>query len=331
MQILLSKFVSLIPINIRMKYNLGEFVRFVEERREGYITRIIDDSTIAVTDEDGFEIPVLASQVTRVHGQGNSGEAVADNSQVIVKEADFISTGIFLAVASDKKAGSVVHFNLVNSTSFLVLVTLNTEKPHKFKGEYHGIIRPKSAVPMYSASLNELDQWPKFHLQILLFAPEGAEIKKPIEFSEKFRAKDFSGAKKGSEFLDQPAWMIQLDSNEPLIDPEKLKESFYKPAAEKQQIDKPGKEVDLHIEKLRDDHQFLNSSEIIDIQLAHFRRNLDAAIVHRLSSVIFIHGSGNGTLRNEIYKIISKHAQVKTFMDAHKERFGYGATEVYFK
>ncbi len=312
-----------------MKYKLGEFVRFVEERREGYITRIIDDTTIAVTDEDGFEIPVLASQVTRVHGQATSDSPATEN--IVEKDVNFASTGIYLAVASDKKAGSVVHFNIVNSTSFHLLASLTTEKPHKFKGEFHGIIKPKSAVPVYSASLNELDQWPKFHLQTLVFAADSGELKKPIEFSDKFRAKDFSGAKKTSEYLDQPAWMIQLDSNEPLIDPVKLKESFFKPAAEKQQIENPGKEVDLHIEKIRDDHQFLNSSEILDIQLMHFRNSLDAAIVHKLSSVVFIHGSGNGALRNEIYKVISKHPQVKTFMDAHKERFGYGATEVYFK
>ena len=312
-----------------MKYKLGEFVRFVEERREGYITRIIDDATIAVTDDDGFEIPVLASQVTRVHGQSPDHEPALDNTPV--KEVDFISNGIFLAVAADKKAGSVVHINLVNTTSYQLLAALTTEKPHKFKGEFNGIIKPKSAMQMYSASLNELDQWPKFHLQALLFAGEGSELKKPIEFSEKFRAKDFSGAKKTSEYLDQPAWLIQLDSNEPIIDPQKLKESFYKPAAEKLQIENPGKEIDLHIEKLRDDYQFLNSSEILDIQLAHFRKSLDAAIVHKLPSIVFIHGSGNGTLRNEIYKVISKHAQVKTFMDAYKERFGYGATEVFLK
>ncbi len=286
-----------------MKYKLGEFVRFVEERCEGYITRIIDDSTIAVTDQDGFEIPVLASQVTRVHGKGPDEQS--ENAPV--QEAEFIANGIFLAAAPDKKAVSVVHIHLVNTSSYQLLVTLTTEKPHKFKGEFNGVIRPKSAVQMYSASLNELDQWPKFHLQILLFASEGTELKKPIVFSEKFRAKDFSAAKKSSEYLEQPAWMIQLDSDEPIIDPQKLKESFYKPAAEKQQVENPGKEVDLHIEKLRDDYQFLNSSEILDIQMSYFRKSLDAAIVHKLSGIVFIHGSGNGTLRNEIYKIISKH------------------------
>lgn len=312
-----------------MKYKLGEFVRFVEERREGYITRIIDDQTIAVTDEDGFEIPVLASQVTRVHGKGAGDEVTNDTKQVT--ETEFISSGIYLAVVSDKKAGSVVHINLVNATSYQLLTTFTTEKSNKFIGEFNGIIRPKSAVQMYSASLNELDQWPKIHLQILLSAPEASEFKKPIEFTEKFRAKDFSGAKKTSEYLEHPAWLIQLDSNEPIIDPQKLKESFYKPAAEKLQVENPGKEIDLHIEKLREDYQFLKSSEILDIQLAFFRKTLDAAIVHKLPSVIFIHGSGNGTLRNEICKVVSKHPQVKTFMDAYKEKFGYGATEVFLK
>lgn len=310
-----------------MKYKLGEFVRFVEERREGYITRIIDDATIAVTDEDGFEIPVLASQVTRVHGQTPDLQA----EDAPTPEAEFMRNGIFLAAAPDKKAVSVVHMHLINTTSYLLLTTLTTERTHKFKGEFNGVIRPKSAVQMYSASLNDLDQWPKFHLQILLFTREGTELKKPIVFSEKFRAKDFSGVKKSSEYLEQPAWLIQLDYEAPIIDPQKLKESFYKPSAEKQQVENPGKEVDLHIEKLRDDYQFLNSREILEIQLSHFRRSLEAAIVHKLPAIVFIHGSGNGTLRNEIYKVISKHPQVKTFMDAHKEKFGYGGTEVYLK
>ena len=304
-------------------------MRFVEERREGYITRIIDEATIAVTDEDGFEIPVLASQVTRVHGQNSNDDLVSESIQAI--ETEFISTGIYLAVAADKKAGSVVHFFLVNSTSYQLFATLTTEKSDKFKGDFSGIVKSRSAVPMYTASLSDLDQWPKFHLQILQFAVDTHEMKKPIEFTEKFRAKDFGGIKKTSEYLEQPAWLIQLDSNEPIIDAQALKESFHKPAAEKLRVENPGKEVDLHIEKLRDDHQFLHTSEILDIQLAYFHKSLDAAIVHKLQSIIFIHGSGNGTLRNEISKVVGRHPQVKTFMDAHKEKFGYGATEVFLK
>lgn len=314
-----------------MKYKLGEFVRFVNERREGYITRIIDESTLAVTDDDGFEIPVLASQVTRVHGKTDFSDDQTLENHSDLKSSQFISNGIFLALSPDKRSPSVLHFHLVNSSSWQLLMTLYTCKKNQYKGEYTGILNEQSKVHIYSCSLNELDLWPEFHIQALLFSPGNEEMQKPIEFSEKFRAKDFSGAKKQHELLEQAGWLIQLDSPEPLIDPEKLKESFFRPTTEKIQIERPEKEVDLHIEKIRDDYQFLNNSEILDIQMNHFRKSLDAAIVHKIPSIIFIHGSGNGTLRNEIYKIISKHPQVKTFMDAYKEKFGYGATEVFFK
>lgn len=314
-----------------MNYKLGEFVRFVNERREGYITRIIDEQTIAVTDDDGFEIPVLASQVTRVHGKSEATDSPATDSFKTASTHEFIANGIYLAVSDDKRIGSVVHFYLVNDSSWQILLSFKTESQNKYKGEFAGLIHPNSAIKIYTASLNELDLWPKFHIQALLYSADKHEAQKPLIYSDKFKAKDFSGAKKNHKLLEYAAWMIQLDSNAAIIDPVKLKESFYKPAAEKAAIESPGKEVDLHIEKLRDDHQFLSGSEILTIQLNHFKKCLDAAIVHKQGSIVFIHGAGNGTLRNEIHKAISKHPQVRTFMDAYKEKFGYGATEVVLK
>lgn len=311
-----------------MKFKLGEFVRFVDERREGYITRIIDDITIAVTDEEGFEIPVLASQVTRVYGHAMASE----EDDVPEPIPNILSLkGIFLAVLPDQKVSSVVHFQLLNSTPNLLLARLTTEKPGKFNGEYAGLIKPGTAIKVHSASLTELDQWPKFHFQILSHSLENSELEQPILYSEKFRAKDFSGAKKQIELFDQAVWLFQINSDEPLIDPQKLKESFHTPSPETREISNAEKISDLHIEKLRDDYQFLSKGEILEIQLAYFRNSLDSAIVHKLPSVIFIHGVGNGTLRNEIHKVVSKHPQVKTFMDAYKEKFGYGATEVILK
>jgi len=116
-----------------------------------------------------------------------------------------------------------------------------------------------------------------------------------------------------------------------MIDAQKLKESFFKSPAEKTNIEKPSNEIDLHIEKLRNDHQFLSSHEILGIQLEKFHQSLDAAVVHQLPEIIFIHGAGNGTLRHELHKILGRHQKVQTFMDAQKEKFGYGATKVLLK
>lgn len=315
-----------------MNFKLGDFVRFVDEKREGYITRIIDNLTVGVTDTDGFEIPVALSNLTHVHGHASTTVAQGSSQQpAVVPTEEFKETGIFLAVAEDHKASAVVHFTLVNNTSYQLLLSLVTDKKGAYRGEFASQIQPKTTQQIYSANLADIEIWPEFIFQILCFTSTNLKPKSPLEMVKKFKAKDFNGAKKEVKEINKYAWLLQLDEPVPLIDAQKLKESFFRGTAAKQEVKMPGNEIDLHIEKLRDDHQFLTQSEIINIQLAHFQQTLDAAIVHQLPSIIFIHGVGNGTLRHHIHKVISKHPQVKTFMDARKEKFGFGATEVIFK
>src|ERR1700756_2599417 len=98
-----------------MKYKLGDFVRFVDEKMEGFVTRIIDDQMIGVTGEDDFEIPVLANKVTFVHGYEPAGTTKAGKiEEAQVFQGDFQDKGVYIAVINDSKAKSVVHFYLIN-------------------------------------------------------------------------------------------------------------------------------------------------------------------------------------------------------------------------
>ncbi|TFF35378.1 Smr/MutS family protein [Mucilaginibacter psychrotolerans] len=316
-----------------MKYKLGDFVRFVDEKMEGYVTRIIDEQMIGVTGDDDFEIPVLASKVTFVHGHAKlvGDERPEDIIEVDLPAGEFKSKGVFVAVIADARANSVVHLHLVNETSYQLLASVSTEQNKQYKGEFAGIIEPRSYAKVYSAKLADLQLWPKLLFRVLFHTKQNQPALAPLDVSEQFKAKDFSGAKKNVPFINQLGWMIQLDEAELVIDAQKLKESFFKPAEEKQVVAKPQSEVDLHIEKLRTDHHFLGSSEILNIQLTNFKHALDAAIVHQMPEITFIHGTGNGTLKNELHKLLSKSNKVQTFMDARKEKFGYGATKVLLK
>ena len=316
-----------------MKYKLGDFVRFVDEKLEGFVTRIIDDQMIGVTGDDDFEIPVLASKVTSVHGYepaGSKGKTDAGN-EVQIPAAEFQTKGVYLGLVNDPKVNSVVHFYLINDTSYQLLAALTTEKITSFKGEFAGLAAPKSATKMYSAQLADLQLWPKFIFNITFYTPQNIKPADPVVFNDKLKAKDFSGTKRKLPLLNDLGWLIQLDEPELVIDAQKLKESFFKSPEEKVEVTKPTTEVDLHIEKLRDDHLFLQSSEILNIQLQHFNKALDAAIVHQLPEITFIHGAGNGVLRHELHKALSKNNKIQTFMDARKEKFGYGATKVLLK
>ena len=317
-----------------MKYKLGDFVRFVDENYEGHITRIIDEQMIGVTGHDDFEMPVLASKVTYVHGHQSKADPAAVSGSISASAAPAAAlpaTGIYLGVVADKKASSVVHFYILNQTLHQLLTTLYTEKEKQVKGEFAGSVAPGAFIQIYSAQLAELQLWPKFVVQVLRYAGQLPEVPQPLVFTERFKAKDFAGTKKNLPLLNEAGWMMQLDTPEPVIDPQQLKESFFKPAVEKIEVDKPHSEVDLHIEKINPNYESLPGGEILNLQLTYFRKALEAAIVHQLPEITFIHGAGNGILRHELHKQLSKHPKIKTFMDARKEKFGYGATKVILK
>jgi hypothetical protein len=89
--------------------------------------------------------------------------------------------------------------------------------------------------------------------------------------------------------------------------------------------------VDLHIDKLTDNHSFMNKSEILDFQMASFEKKLDLAIMQKSASILFIHGIGEGRLRNEIHELLKVRNEVKSFVNQYHPFYGYGATEVFLK
>jgi hypothetical protein len=212
-----------------MQLKLGDFVRFVDENIEGYITRIIDKDMIGVTDNNDFEIPVMASKVTLVHGDIPDESGIVKNrTETTVPEAAFIDEGIYLGLVSDQHSQAVAHFHLVNESSYQLLLSFTTEKNQHFKGEFAGIIPPHKAVRIFSANMGDIQLWPKFQLEILYHTPANIAPKDPLIYHQHLKGKDLSVAKVDIALLKQKGWLIRLDPPAPTIDPEKLIASFFK-------------------------------------------------------------------------------------------------------
>jgi len=212
-----------------MQVKLGDFVRFVDENIEGYVTRIIDKDMIGVTDSNDFEIPVQASKVTLVYGEmSNDSEVVKNKTQVAVPEAEFIKEGVYLGLVSDQHSNVIAHFHLVNDTSYQFLLAFSSEKGDHFRGEFAGVIPPHAAVKIFSANMGDIQLWPKFRLEALYYTPANVEPKAPLIFHQQIKGKDLSVAKTEIALLKQKGWLIRLDTPPAVLDAQKLKESFFK-------------------------------------------------------------------------------------------------------
>jgi hypothetical protein len=91
------------------------------------------------------------------------------------------------------------------------------------------------------------------------------------------------------------------------------------------------KEIDLHAENLPDSFKHMSNHEILQVQLKHFQKNLDEAITNRYYKIVFIHGVGNGRLKQEIIAILKNYSAECTYRDGDYKKYGFGATEVLIK
>ncbi|MGB7395735.1 MAG: Smr/MutS family protein [Pricia sp.] len=90
----------------------------------------------------------------------------------------------------------------------------------------------------------------------------------------------------------------------------------------------PKMEVDLHIGQLTQSSKGMSNYEMLNLQLDAAQRQLDFAIRKRIQKVVFIHGVGQGVLREELYTLFRRYENVK-YYDAEYQQYGLGATEVY--
>ncbi|TLP80631.1 Smr/MutS family protein [Maribacter sp. ACAM166] len=90
----------------------------------------------------------------------------------------------------------------------------------------------------------------------------------------------------------------------------------------------PKMEVDLHINQLVKNPKQLGKYEMLNLQLDTAKRQLEFAISKKIQKVVFIHGVGEGILKEELGYMFGKYDNLK-YYDAEYQKYGLGATEVY--
>lgn len=91
----------------------------------------------------------------------------------------------------------------------------------------------------------------------------------------------------------------------------------------------PPMEVDLHIEKLVNSFRGMSNYDILNLQLDTAKRQIEFAARKRIQRIVFIHGVGEGVLKAELDFLLGRYDNLK-FYDADYQKYGVGATEVYF-
>jgi len=88
----------------------------------------------------------------------------------------------------------------------------------------------------------------------------------------------------------------------------------------------------LHIKELLDNMAGLSAKEMLEYQMKIFNEKMEDAIASKkIKKVIFIHGLGNGVLKQKIRQELTAKYKKYSFQDASFKEYGYGATMVILK
>ena len=341
----------------------GDKVRFLNAVGGGIVKSVINKTMVSVEDENGFEVPILISQVVIVddtlsmNPQRRSNvirasvkaEEAPVKKELPVAEPKYVAgkdaPALFFACVPQDEANPVegeLKVYLVNDSNNFVLYNYSHLKDKVFKSVESGKMNPNSKRYLESFSRFDLSDLPEFQFQLLFFREESAKLETPVVKSLRLNPTKFYrlGSYEKTKYFNQNVIIYSL--LEPDLKNEMAKLSESDLTQKTQDKDEPKLivkrivspdlvEIDLHIQELLEDTNGMANHEMLEVQIGRFRNELETAIVNGTRRIVFIHGIGNGTLKQELRKELTSKFKKYYFQDASFKEYGYGATMVILK
>ncbi len=342
---------------------VGDKVRFLNAVGGGVVKSVINKTMVSVEDYDGFEVPSLVSELVVIdnslslepeHRSARREVLVKKEEQVQPKEqpkaepkyvAGKDNPSCFLAFVPQNEANPVdgelkVYF--INDSNNFVLYNYSHLKNKVFRSVDSGKMNPNSKRYLESYTRMDLNELPDFQFQLLFFKEEAAKLEAPLVKSLRLNPVKFyrQNSYEKTRYFAQNAIIFSLFETDLEIEVAKLSDADLtkvikekdEPKVETKRVVSPDLvEVDLHIHELIDDTRGLANHEMLEIQLGRFRNEMETAIANGTRRIVFIHGIGNGTLKQELRKELTTKYKKYYFQDASFKEYGYGATMIILK
>ena len=243
--------------------------------------------------------------------------------------------GIYLAFLPINE--KLLSLHIINNSDWDLPFSLTTcaEKTHRVLLGGFLTARSFQKYPK-DLDLKDFDDWGNLTFQTIYYNLNYFTERPIFQKKMRLRAHTFFSHKKLAPILAKDCYLFQVDEEDALflINPLELKEKMMQSKTEEiplKAVEKPAKTIDLHIEQLTTSVLNMNNAQMLDLQIRTFEAKFENAIASGMDEIVFIHGVGNGVLKQEIHKKLAGHKNVAWFQDAQKEKFGYGATRIKIK
>lgn len=257
----------------------------------------------------------------------------------------------FVPTSPERLDESGFELYVVNDCNYYVRFALYLRGEEDCALRHEDEVEPNSKLFLEELGRDALGSVGLWALQAFVYKRGKSYAQKPVydvplrvEARKFYRRNAFSA----NDFFGQPALLVPVVRDDRparalAVDAARLQEALAGGARDARSDERPrrsparkeGKkgadalvEVDLHAAELLDTLAGLQPRDILEYQLKTFRETMEAHRNERGRKIVFIHGKGEGVLRNAIIKELKAHYKSCRWQDASFQEYGYGATMV---
>ncbi|WP_346854855.1 DUF2027 domain-containing protein [uncultured Draconibacterium sp.] len=338
---------------------VGDKVKFLNAVGGGVVTGFINKKTVNVEGDDGFEVPCLITELVNVSAPElnaattKTAEKTApeapDSAPAFVKAPGEIINGknsadfyfCFVPVNSANPLAAEIEMYLVNDSNFTVLFSFSHIKTDKVETIENGTVKSNSRIKLDALLQDDLSDLPDFGFQLIYFKNEESDWNQPVV--KKFRVNPVKFYKETTfqpnSYFSKNALVLQITPDPLKTELDKLTQDDFKKVVKSKEVQQPAKQklrkrtedevvIDLHINELLDNPEGLSNREMLEVQMENLESEMNAAIKSHVKRIVFIHGVGQGVLKQEVANLLKRKFKKYYFQDASFKEYGYGATMV---
>lgn len=340
-----------------MEFAAGDKVRYLNDIGGGTVVRTIDSQLVEIMDENGFEMPVLKTElvlITKPAGSQKKSDTAAGGADVASETVEIKTPGVAQTVEGNDVpnlsfafvpfAGNILadqfELYLINDCNYHLLYTVHERIHNSLSLVDAGMADANTKVLIGKASKSEVSKLNTYSVQGVYYKKKQTGTVALVQEDIKFNPIKLSkpGSFKENEYFEHPAIVVPIGqaTMEQAVE-EITDEMIAKLVTQEKQarprvvVSKPKqaeemREIDLHIHELVDDESGLTPGDILDIQVKRFKKEMDLAIQERVSKIVFIHGVGQGVLKLKIRTILDRDYRKFQYHDASFAKYKFGAT-----
>ena len=349
------------------KLNIGDTVRFLNTVGGGKVTKFLNKQLVEVEDEHGFNVPVLISECIVVKPvedekmEQNPLEKEEDKKvfspkpEVKIEKNDAPKetpegeqiTACLAYLPTDTKTLSNTTYEcyFVNDSNYYLFFNYMSRENSAWKSRYNGLVEPNTKIFVEEFDKSQLNEIEKVCVQFVAFKHHKLfRFKNPCSVELRVDTVKFYKLHcfQENDYFEDNALIYYIIRNdiperELLVSAGDIEQAM----REKEQTDRrlrtqriekkeknPIIEIDLHINQLLDTTAGMDNATMLDYQLNKFHEVMSENSKQKGQKIVFIHGKGDGVLKNAILKELKNRYRKCYCQDASFREYGFGATMV---